>query len=192
MRQIPYTYDVEQPTFASDVAQPVFACELSQVAAFDLVRIGAAVVVTHNGEVVTHRGDPIWAFAPDGVTVAELTAILAELGIGAGALALAEQTPANKSMPARATASDGDLACNVAVTYQPAPGAYVGVIVSGLRAAVGDGATTGCDCYFSGDGGAHARAQGQIQQGDTLHWIGSVAGFQLAPTDVIDFVYERG
>jgi hypothetical protein len=40
------------------------------------------------------------------------------------------------------------------------------------------GAKTG-DCYFSGDGGTTARAQGAVVAGDTLYWMQSIAGFNL-------------
>ena len=46
------------------------------------------------------------------------------------------------------------------------------------------------DCYFSGDGGTTARAFASIASTDTLHWNGSVAGYQLEATDEITLVYE--
>lgn len=101
-------------------------------------------------------------------------------------------TPSNKRMPARATLADGDLACNIAVLKTPAAGTYVSVSVNGLSVSeVGDRTRAGAWCYFSGDGGATARAWSDIRYGDTLHWQGSIAGYQLTPGDEIDLFYEE-
>jgi hypothetical protein len=62
------------------------------------------------------------------------------------------------------------------------------VRVNGLDVSVGDAAKTSA-CYVSGDGGTTARAMRAIVAGDLLYWVGSVAGFQLATTDVVDFLY---
>jgi len=104
-----------------------------------------------------------------------------------------EQSRANKRMPALTTLADGDLACAIAVTRNPATGAYVGVMVNGIVVTeLGDGTRIGAACYYSGDLGTTARAWGTVVVGDTCHWNGSVAGYELAPTDVIDFIYEEG
>lgn len=99
-------------------------------------------------------------------------------------------TRANKRMPARATAHDGDRATEVAVTRVPASGTYIAVSVNGLTVQVGNGQKA-ASCYFSGNGGVDARAWSEISQGDTLHWQGSIAGYQLAVGDEIDLFYEE-
>ena len=101
-------------------------------------------------------------------------------------------TQANKRMTALVTVADGDAACGVAMTITPAAGSYVGVRVNGVDVTVGNGTTLACACYFSGDGGTTARTWGAIVVGDTCHWNGSVAGYQLSDTDVVDFDYEEG
>lgn len=102
------------------------------------------------------------------------------------------QTQHTKNLVARATHSDGDLACDVAVQTAPAFGAFVYVSVNGVLVTdVGDGTKSGAECYFSGDNGDTARTWDTISVADTLHWQGSVAGYQLAPSDVIDFWYEE-
>jgi hypothetical protein len=102
------------------------------------------------------------------------------------------QTRSNKRMTALTTTADGDLAVAVAVTGTPVAGCYVSVVVDGMRISdVGDGTKVGVSCYFSADGGATARTWAAITTGDTCHWNGSVAGFQLAPTDVVEFDYEE-
>lgn len=100
---------------------------------------------------------------------------------------------ANKRMPCRATRYDGDLATNIAIQRPPAPGAYVGVCVGGWNVPlIGDGTKVGCMCFFSGDGGRTARRWGQAQVLDTIHWNPSVAGAQLAETDLMDLIFEEG
>lgn len=101
-------------------------------------------------------------------------------------------TRSNKLMSALTTTADGQPACSVGVTQQPANGCYVGVRVNGVDiVAIGDGIKTGADCYFSNDAGATARAWAAITVGDTLHWRASSAGYQLAAaSDLIEFNYE--
>ena len=97
-------------------------------------------------------------------------------------------SPLNKDMTAATTINDNDLATATAIAATPI--GYVEVQVNGIGAVVGNGTKVGVDAYFSGDGGATARAVGAIVAGDLLYWNGSVAGFQLSPTDRIDFLYE--
>jgi hypothetical protein len=94
----------------------------------------------------------------------------------------------NRNMAASVTASDGDLACVTALAVT-LPG-WVEVLANGLGARLGNGTKVGVDCYFSGDGGVTPRASGALTTGDLLYWNPTVAGFQLAATDVIDFIYS--
>jgi hypothetical protein len=101
-------------------------------------------------------------------------------------------TQSNKRMAAFATVADGDAACGVAVAKTPAPNTYVGVRINGIDIPeVGNGTRSNAAVYFSGDGGTTARAWSAIQLGDTCHWQGSIAGYQLATTDIVEFVYEE-
>jgi hypothetical protein len=93
----------------------------------------------------------------------------------------------NKGMVASVTVSDFDIACATAVAG--IPNGYVGINVNGVAQSVGNGVRTQ-SCYFSGDGGATARAYGAVVATDHAYWVGSVALFQLAVTDVIDFIYN--
>lgn len=101
---------------------------------------------------------------------------------------------ANKGMAASLTTADGQVACATTVATTPAAsstlGGYIAVRVNGVGYEIGDGTKVAVDCYFSGDGGTTARAMKSIVAGDLLYWNGSVAGFQLATTDRIDFVYN--
>jgi len=107
----------------------------------------------------------------------------------AGVVAAGKPTANNKIMAASLTAADFSLACATAITSTPAGGSYVAVAINGVLQSVGSGVRTQ-SCYFSNDGGATARAFGAIVAGDNLYWVGSVAGFQLATTDQVDFYYD--
>jgi len=99
-------------------------------------------------------------------------------------------TSGNKNMTASVTASDNDQATATTVAATPALDGHVSVLVNGLSVLVGDGTKVAVECYFSGDAGVTARSIAAITAADTLHWNGSVAGYQLAATDRIDFDYE--
>jgi hypothetical protein len=93
-------------------------------------------------------------------------------------------------MAASTTTTDNDQGTASTVASAPALGGYVGATVNGVIVQVGNGTKVAVDSYFSGDGGATARAMSAIVAGDTWHWNGSVAGYQLATTDRINFDYE--
>jgi hypothetical protein len=94
----------------------------------------------------------------------------------------------NRAMAASVTVADGDLA--VSTPLASTLSGWVAVVAGGQGCHLGNGTKVGCDCYFSADGGVTPRASGALQGGDLLYWNGSVAGFQLATTDLIDFIYS--
>ena len=101
----------------------------------------------------------------------------------------------NKQMAGSVTVADGDLACATAVAVNPTPGTnanagYIAVFFGGTLILVGDGTKVGVWCYFSGDGGATARSLRNVVAGDLLYWNGSVAGIQVAASDIFDFIYS--
>lgn len=98
-------------------------------------------------------------------------------------------TQSNKNMVASVTTSDGDQATATAIASTPINNSYVKVEVNGIGYTVGDGVLT-TDCYFSGDGGTTARTISAIVATDTLHWNGSISGFQLDGNDRVDFFYD--
>jgi hypothetical protein len=114
----------------------------------------------------------------------------ASIAVNANGVRAAVPTSSNKNATASVTTSDGDQAMASTVATTPAGDGYVKVEVNGVHAEVGDGVTTGVDCYFSGDGGSTARNIADIVATDTLHWVGTIAGYQLAVTDVIDLFYN--
>ncbi len=95
----------------------------------------------------------------------------------------------NRNMAALTTISDGDPACASTLAKTPTLDGDVSVSINGVLATIGDGIKTK-DCYFSADLGATARLIKDISSGDKLYWVGSVAGYQLANTDLIDVQYN--
>lgn len=110
-------------------------------------------------------------------------------GAASGGGGVDKHTKSNKGMAARVTAADGDLATSVAIAATPAYDGFVEVLVNGVQVEVGDGVKSK-PCYFSVDDGDTARALDDVAAGDKLYWNGTLAGYQLATTDVIDFDYE--
>jgi hypothetical protein len=104
----------------------------------------------------------------------------------------------NKGMVANVTVggiAPPQLATATGITVTPVSPAgnpqYVEVRVNGQGVLVGNG-TQAADCYFSSvaSAGAAARAFGAIVATDQLYWNGTIAGYQLATTDQIDFLYN--
>jgi len=91
-------------------------------------------------------------------------------------------------MVASVTTADGDLATATAIAATPI--GYTSVAADGVLYSVGNGTKIGVSCYFSGDGGATARAQGAIVLGDRCYWNQSVAGFNLDGNYRLDFFYD--
>lgn len=87
-----------------------------------------------------------------------------------------------------ATVNDGD-STGLAIARTPAEDTKVLVRVNGLQVDVCNGVKNE-PCYFSNDGGVTAKTHDTISAGDTLHWIGSIAGYQLDGTDEIDMDYD--
>jgi hypothetical protein len=85
---------------------------------------------------------------------------------------------------ALATTGSSSPACAVGLSHTPAGEVVLSIngnIVS-IGLAVMDSA------YWSNDGGSTAKTP---SAGDVLYWNGNVAGYQLAPTDAIQFTYSR-
>jgi hypothetical protein len=108
----------------------------------------------------------------------------------AKSVALSVPSTRNRGMAALRTDHNGALA--VPIPMLGTPIGYVAVRLNGVDQTVGDGTKVGADCYFSADGGATAKAWSAIALGDALYWQGTIAGFELDTTDVIDFVYNEG
>lgn len=142
-----------------------------------------AVVTVEQGTV---NGDKRFAQTTDNITLG--TSQISWVDIGTGTPA-AFPTSLNKVMTASTTSADFQVACATTVAATPANDGYVRVLINGLAVNVGDGVKTR-DCYFSADSGTTAKTIANIAAGDSLYWVGSVAGYQLAAaTDIVDFDY---
>jgi len=97
-------------------------------------------------------------------------------------------TLSDKNLACLVTVLDNDAASAAAITNTPALDSYVLVLVNGVQETVGDGAKNK-SCYFSSDAGVTAKAIVNIAAGDRCYWVGSVAGYQLAVTDRMDWYY---
>ena len=89
---------------------------------------------------------------------------------------------------ASVTSNDGDTT-GATITYTPFSDSAVIVKINRLQTNLGDGEKDQA-CYFSADGGVTAKSSIDIAAGDTLYWMGSLAGYELDATDEIDLVYQ--
>jgi hypothetical protein len=136
---------------------------------------GATTGVSVNDQKVVSLADP--TDAQDAATKAYVDAQIVTAGGGSAI--------SNKGMTAEVTTADGDLACTAAMGFN-AKG-YVQVFVNGIKVDVA-GDKTG-DCYFSADDGTTAKGLNSVMADDQLFWNGSIAQYELAATDVLDFDY---
>lgn len=143
----------------------------------------AAVVTVEQG---TLYGDHRFAQTSDTITLGTTSIVWVDIGSGTAA---AFATAFNKAMAASLTTADFQAACATTLVSTPTSDGYVRVSVNGVGYTCGDGVRTK-DCYFSSDSGTTAKTIANIAVGDTLYWVQSVAGFNLATTDVVDFEYD--
>lgn len=87
------------------------------------------------------------------------------------------------------TANDED-STGMVIDNTPFANGDVTVTINGLNVDIGNGAKDEA-CYFSNDGGTTARLIADITAGDTLYWMGSIAGYELETSDEIDIKYQK-
>ena len=142
-----------------------------------LTASGTGTFVNSNGMVSSSAGTP-----------GLLVMIEDEEGSG-GVAETGVQTRVDYNKAPSATSNDEDTT-GTTITYTPFHDAGAVIIkVNGLQVNLGNGAKDEA-CYFSSDGGTTARASADITAGDTLYWMGSIAGYQLEADDELDFVYD--
>ena len=90
---------------------------------------------------------------------------------------------------ASVTTADED-STGMTITYTPFGDGAITVTINGFQAAVGDGAKDQ-EFFFSADGGTTARAIADIAAGDTLYFMGSVAGYELEADDELTLSYQK-
>ncbi len=96
----------------------------------------------------------------------------------------------DKKLLALATTADNDLALATSLTKTPI--GYLTVFINGVAEAIANGNSekNSYPCYFSADSGITAKSYATIAAGDYLYWNGSVAGYQLETTDIIELHYS--
>lgn len=134
----------------------------------------------------SQNADSAWELTTDNPIVLATTPLVFSFYAGIKSNTI---TTSNKEMTASVTASDGQQACATTLTAAPARGGYVAIMINGIQVTIGDGVKTKA-CYFSADGGTTAKAFSALAAGDILYWNGSIALYQLAASDRVDFIYD--
>lgn len=142
----------------------------------DIFIEGTSSTINQNGLVSSSNGDPAFL-------------LMIEDEEGAGTTTVGVATDDDLDQVPNVTSSDGD-ATGVFITHTPFGDGLVQVTVNGLSSNIGDGVTT-LSCYFSADGGTTARNIADIEGGDQLYWNGSIAGYELDGTDLVDVIYDK-
>jgi len=141
------------------------------------LRIAAAAA----GNGLTGGGGSALSVAANGDSVA----------VGGSGVSAAVPVTVDKGKDPSTTSGD-DAATGLTITKTPGGDGYVQVLINGIAVRLGDGSKTGCDCYFTGDAGATARAISAIAANDAFKWNGTIAGFELANgSDRVDFLYNH-
>lgn len=91
----------------------------------------------------------------------------------------------NQAMAALATTTPGDQATSAVIANDNALGSLLVLTVNGSKQRLGNGTKVGVDAYISGDSGSTARAFNAVVAGDTIHWNGNVALFELGTNDIL-------
>lgn len=183
------TLEVEADVTSGADIQPInltatgVGLDIAAIAGFDLEADGAAnlrISTAAAGNGITGGGGVALAVQADGDSIS-----VGASGVKAGVPALV-----NKNMTASVTTSDNDQATATTVATTPAGNSYVMVQVNGIQVQVGDATKISVESYFSADAGVNAVAISAIATPNTYHWNGSIAGYELDATDVIDFNYD--
>lgn len=158
-----------------------------------LTATGTGTFVNSNGIVSSSAGSPaLLVMVEDEEGAAsfddsDLQASIDSLEVSA-ATETGVATKVDRNKNPLATTSDGD-STGVTITYTPYSDSAVTVKVNGLQCNIGDGAKDEA-VYFSADGGTTAKTIANIAAGDTLYWMGSLAGYELETDDDIDIDYQ--
>ena len=174
--------DAAGQTFQQATAMPLTATAttdrtliLTRADGGDILLTGTGTFVNSNGIVSSSAGTPgLLVMVED----EEGSAGVSEVGV-----------PFKEESAPSATSADEDTT-GITITYTPFNDSEIKITCNGLGVDIGNGAKDEA-CYFSADGGTTARAIADITAGDTLYWMGSVAGFELETDDEIDLRYEK-
>lgn len=174
--------DAAGQTFQQATAMPLTATAttdrtlvLTRADGGDIMLTGAGTFVNANGIVSSSMGSPALL-------------VMIEDEEGSGGVSEVGVPFKEESAPSVTTADEDTT--GITITYTPFNDSEVKVTVNGLACDIGNGAKNEA-AYFSADGGTTARAIADIAAGDTLYWMGSLAGFELEADDEIDLRYEK-
>jgi len=106
----------------------------------------------------------------------------------ASGLTAAQPGTGNLNMTASVTAADDAQATATTVAAASAKGSRYSLYVNGNREDLREDKNG--SAFISGDGGTSARTFANVVATDTIHWIGSQAGYELAVTDILDLEYN--
>lgn len=189
-----FTWDGDDDFWQQTDAQAIVAGTGLTRAAYTLdVGAGNGINVNANDVEVDPDSSASASIAPVSVTVDGVGVTIDDDTIthSAGTLSASTPTVPDKNLTCSVTSSDGDAATAATVTATPKGDSYVAVFVNGIKyqVAANEAARATSVCYFSNDGGTTARTIADIASGDTIHWNGTVAGFELDGTDRMDLDY---
>ena len=161
----------------------------------DLIELSTQAYRTVEDEGVPLPQRTTLNFVGAGVSVADAggETVVTIPGVGSGTVG---NSTLNKGMTVGAPVAGDQAPTGLTMAATPANNGaatskgYVQVFVNGGRQRLGSTTGAPADCYFSADAGVTPRALDQVVAGDQLIWNQSVAGFALAPTDLIDFDYS--
>ena len=192
--------DAAGQTFQQATAMPLTANTttdrtliLTRADGGDILLTGSGTFVNSNGIVSSSAGTPaLLVMVEDEEGAAsfddsDLQASIDSLEISA-ATETGVTTKVDRNKNPLATTSDED-STGITITYTPFSDSAVTVKVNGLQCNIGDGAKDEA-VYFSADGGTTAKTIANIAAGDTLYWMGSLAGYELETDDDIDIDYQ--
>lgn len=123
-----------------------------------------------------------------GGTTLSVLAANDSVGVTGSGVEASVPSASNKNMTASTTSSDGDSATATTVVAASANGSWYGLTVNGILVNLTEDKLG--DAYISGDSGTTAKTFATVAASDTIHWNGSIAGYELATTDRLSLLYE--
>jgi hypothetical protein len=151
-------------------------------------------VAVINGDFITGvtAGNGLSGGGTSGFITLEVSPTIAGTGLtfAAGVLSVVAGSAQPVYNEFNAVATTGDDFAVTGVTLGSTPNDYsrIEVYVNGQKQRIGDNLTTK-DCYF-GTAPSIPIALNNLISGDQLYWNGTISGFDLSSTDIIEIVYE--
>jgi hypothetical protein len=175
------------------IASPDGSVSVATVGSQVQLEVQAYTTVQDEGAPLPQRD--VINFVGAGVTAADVAGVTTVTIPGGGSGTVGDFT-GNKALAVGAPVAGDQATTLLTISNTPANNGpatqrgYVTVQVNGVSVRLGGTTVAPSDCYFSSAGPGVAKALDNIAAGDTLYWNASVAGYGLAPTDRIDFLYS--